>query len=62
MHLLSYGRLLTCRVTIDVIMETLKIGVSGGCSITYPNSRFAMHALEVFTAGSALSQVEKLKE
>ncbi|WP_018392560.1 carboxymuconolactone decarboxylase family protein [Bacillus sp. 37MA] len=48
--------------TIDEIMETLKIGVIDGGSITYPNARFAMHALEEFTAGSALSQEEKLKE
>ncbi|MCP3742474.1 hypothetical protein NLX69_22845 [Rossellomorea sp. BNER] len=34
----------------------------GGVSITYPNSRFAMHALEEFTAGNALSWKEKLKE
>ncbi|WP_277818572.1 hypothetical protein [Bacillus sp. TL12] len=43
-------------------METLKICVIGGGLITYPNARFAMHALEEFTAGSALSQEEKLKE
>ncbi|MGM7722962.1 hypothetical protein [Metabacillus sp. Hm71] len=43
-------------------METLKIGVIGGGSITYPNPGIAMHALEEFTAGSALSQEEKLKE
>ncbi|WP_218055130.1 hypothetical protein [Neobacillus massiliamazoniensis] len=49
MHLLSHGRLLKCRATIDEIMETLKIGVIGGGSITYPNARFAIHALEEFT-------------
>ncbi|USK28224.1 carboxymuconolactone decarboxylase family protein [Bacillus sp. CMF21] len=49
-------------LTIDETMETLKIGVIGGGSITYPNARFAMHALEEFTACSALSQEEKLKE
>ena len=43
-------------------METLKIGVIGGGSITYPNVRFAMRASEVFSARSALSQEEKLKE
>jgi len=43
-------------------METLKIGVIGGGSITYPNVRFAMHASEIFSARSALSQEEKLKE
>ena len=48
--------------TIDEIMGTLKIGVIGGGSITYPNKRFAMYALEEFTAGSALAQEEKLKE
>ncbi|MFE4429660.1 carboxymuconolactone decarboxylase family protein [Peribacillus butanolivorans] len=53
---------LNAGATIDEIMETLKIGVIGGGSITYPNARFAMHALEEFTAGSALSQEEKLKE
>ncbi|MEI4623169.1 carboxymuconolactone decarboxylase family protein [Bacillus pfraonensis] len=53
---------LNAGVTIDEIMETLKIGVIGGDSITYSNVRFAMHALEEFTAGSALSQEEKLKE
>ncbi|WP_198297585.1 hypothetical protein [Domibacillus aminovorans] len=47
---------------IDEIMETFKTGVIGGGSITYPNARFAMRALEEFTAGSALSQEEKLKE
>ena len=62
MYLLSHGSCLNDGATIDKIMETLKIGVIGGGSITYPNSRFAMHALEVFTAGSALSQEEKLKE
>jgi hypothetical protein len=43
-------------------METTKIGVIGGGSINYHNARFAMNALEEFTAGSALSQEEKLKE
>jgi alkylhydroperoxidase/carboxymuconolactone decarboxylase family protein YurZ len=53
---------LNAGATIDEIKETLKIGVIGGGSFTYPNERFAMHALEEFTAGSALSQEEKLKE
>ncbi|MBT2647949.1 carboxymuconolactone decarboxylase family protein [Bacillus sp. ISL-34] len=53
---------LNAGATIDEIMETLKIGVIGGGSITYLNVRFAMHALEVFSARSALSQEEKLKE
>ncbi|MBM7584979.1 hypothetical protein JOC86_001516 [Bacillus pakistanensis] len=30
-------------------METLKISVIGGGSITYLNTRFALHALEEFT-------------
>jgi hypothetical protein len=49
-------------LTLDDIMETLKIGVIGGGSITYPNARFTMYALEEFTEGSALSQDAKLKE
>ncbi|MGZ9817005.1 carboxymuconolactone decarboxylase family protein [Peribacillus simplex] len=53
---------LNAGATIDEIMETLKIGVIGGGSITYPNVRFAMHASEVFSVRSALSQEEKLKE
>ncbi len=48
--------------TIDQTMETFKIGVIGGSSITYPNARFPIHALKEFTAGSALSQEEVLKE
>ncbi|MDR4928030.1 hypothetical protein [Peribacillus simplex] len=35
---------LNAGATIDEIMETLKIVVIGGGSITYPNARFAMHA------------------
>lgn len=61
MHLLSHGGLLKCRGNHRRNHETFKIGVIGGGSITYPNARFAMHALEEFTKGSALSQEEKLK-
>lgn len=57
----THGRLLKCGATIDEIMETLKYGVVGGASITY-TTRDCQHALEEFTAGSALSQEEKLKE
>lgn len=32
----------------DEIIEAIKIGVIGGGSITYPNARFAMKALEEF--------------
>lgn len=53
---------LNAGATIDEIMEPLKIGVIGGSSITYPNARIAMHTLEEFTEGSALSQEEKSKE
>jgi hypothetical protein len=42
-------------------METLNYGVVGGASITY-TTRGCQYALEEFTAGSALSQEEKLKE
>ncbi|GGB60717.1 hypothetical protein GCM10011409_42570 [Lentibacillus populi] len=62
MYLLSHGRLLKCQATIGETMKTLKIGVIGGSSITYPNAWFAIHALEEFTAGSFLSQEEKLKD
>lgn len=62
MHLLSHGRLLKCQGNHPRIHGTLKIGVIGGGLIIYPNARFAMHALEEVTAGSALSQEEKLKE
>lgn len=33
---------------MDEIMEAIKIGVIGGGSITYPNARFAVKALEEF--------------
>jgi hypothetical protein len=42
-------------------METLQYDVVGGGTITY-TTRSCHHALEEFTAGSALSQEEKLKE
>ena len=42
-------------------METLKYGVVGVGSITY-TTQGCHNALEEFTAGSALSQEEKLKE
>lgn len=32
--------------TIDEIMDSVKIGVIGGGSITYPNARFAMRVFE----------------
>jgi hypothetical protein len=53
----THGRLLKCGETIDEIMETLKYGVVGGASITYTT-----RGCQEFTAGSALSQEEKLKE
>lgn len=40
---------LNARVTNDEIMETAKVAVIGSDSITYPNARFAIHALEEFT-------------
>lgn len=34
------------KATVDEIVETIKIGVIGGGSITYPNARFALKMLE----------------
>ena len=61
MHLLSQEGCLNAGATIDEIMEPSKL-VDWWRLDHYPNVRFAIYALEEFSAGSALSQEEKLKE